>query len=87
MFRKYSCDCIGFEVTDHDTGELHAYCVEACDYNVGGSNHELGLWLRPELLQKSSEPLSWAHSTELMDKLSMLLFDGYRLREVKSALS
>lgn len=84
MFRKYSCDCIGFEITDEETGEMHAYCVQACDDRH--SDGELGLWLRPELMEKPCEPLPFPLSTELIEELSGLVSDGYRFRTVRSSL-
>lgn len=83
MLRKYSCDCIGFEVTD-DNGERHAYCVWACDGPVDAP--DVGMWERPGLLEKTSEPVSFARTVELLGTLSQYVGDGHRFREVRSAL-
>lgn len=83
MFRKYSCDCIGFEITD-EGGHRHAYCVWACDAPVDAP--DVGLWSRPGLLDKSSEPLSFKRTTELLKQLNSLVNDGSRLRTVVEVL-
>ena len=84
MFRKYSCDCIGFEVTDEETGEMHAYCVQACDSDRGG----LSLWLRPDLLNDpdGGEVMSFAASAKLIEAMNSLMTDGHRFRTVQSSL-
>jgi hypothetical protein len=82
IFRTYSCDCIGFEVTD-DEGNRHAFCVWSCDAPVDAP---VGLWERPGLLEKTSEPVPFVRNIELLDALSRCISDGQRFREVRSAL-
>lgn len=83
MFRKYSCDCMGFEITD-DNGARHAYCVWACDAPVDAPG--VGIRERPGLLEKTSEPVPFPRTVELLDALSQYVGDGQRFREVRSAL-
>lgn len=84
MFRRYSCDCVGFEVTD-DGGGRHAFCVWACDRTYLDSP-DVGIWERPGLLEKTSEPIPFTRTIELLDALSRYIGDGQRFREVRSAL-
>lgn len=83
MLRKYSCDCIGFEVTD-DNGERHAYCVWACD--APGDAPDVGMWERPGLLEKTSEPLTFGRTVGLLEQIDRYIQDGDKFREVKSLL-
>ncbi len=83
MLRKYSCDCSGFEVTD-DKGERHAYCVWACD--APGDAPDVGMWERPGLLEKTSEPLPYGRTVGLLEQIGGYIQDGDRFREVKSLL-
>jgi hypothetical protein len=83
VLRKYSCDCIGFEVTDDD-GARHTYCVWACDAPVDAP--DVGMWERPGLLEKTSEPVPFVRTIELLNALSRYIEDGQRFREVRSAL-
>lgn len=83
MLRKYSCDCIGFEAPD-DKGERRAYCVWACDAPVDAPS--VGMWERPGLLEKTSEPLTFARTAGLLKQIDRYIGDGYRFREVKSLL-
>jgi len=83
MLRKYSCDCIGFEITD-DNGDRHAFCVWACDAPVDAP--DVGVWERPGLLEKTSEPVPFTRTVELLDVIAQYIGEGHRLREVRSAL-
>ena len=82
-FLKYSCDCIGFEVTDDD-GDLKAFCVWACDAPVDAP--DVGVWERPGLLEKTSEPVPFVRTVELLDVIAQYIGEGQRFREVRSAL-
>lgn len=83
MLRKYSCDCVGFEITD-DAGVRHAFCVWACDAPVDGP--QVGMWERPGLLEKTSEPIPFERTLELLKSIDRLIGDGERFREVRSIL-
>lgn len=83
MLRKYSCDCIGLEVTD-DNGDRHAYCVWACDAPVEAP--DVGMWERPGLLEKTSEPLPFNRTVDLLKQIGKYIKDGDRFRTVVSVL-
>lgn len=83
MLRKYSCDCIGFEITD-DKGERHAYCVWACDAPADAP--DVGMYPRPGLLEKTSEPLSFGRTVGLLEQIDRYIQDGDTFREVKALL-
>jgi len=83
MLRKYSCDCIGFEVTDDDGGR-HAYCVWSCDAPTDAP--DVGMWERPGLLEKSSEPVSFKRTVELLKAIDRYIADGDRFRVLRSTL-
>jgi len=83
MLRRYSCDCIGFEVTD-DNGDRHAYCVWSCDAPVDAPS--VGMWERVDLLYKSSELLPFKRTVELLEQIGGYIKDGDRFREVKRLL-
>lgn len=83
MFRRYSCDCIGFEVTDDD-GDPHAYCVWACDAPVEAPS--FGMWDRPGLLEKTSEPVSFDRTVSLLDQISKSIKDADRYHTIRIAL-
>ena len=83
MFRKYSCDCIGFEVTD-DNGDRHAYCVWSCDAPTDSPN--VGMWERPGLLEKTSEPVSFKRTVELLKGIDRYINDGDRFRVLCATL-
>ena len=83
MLRKYSCDCIGFEVTD-DNGDRHTYCVWACGAPVDAPS--VGMWERPDLLNKTSKPLPFKRTVDLLKQVNKYIVDGDRFREVKRLL-
>ena len=83
MFRKYSCDCIGFEVTDDD-GERHAYCVWSCDAPT--DTPDVGMWERPGLLEKASEPVPFSRTVELLKGIDRYIGDGHRFRTLRLTL-
>lgn len=83
MFRKYSCDCVGFEVTD-DNGDRHAYCVWACDAPT--DSPDVDVWERPGLLEKISEPVPFKRTVELLNSIGRYIGDGYKFREVQRLL-
>lgn len=83
MFRKYSCDCIGFEVTD-DNGDRHAYCVWSCDAPTDSPN--VGMWERPGLLEKTSEPVPFKRTVELLKGIDRYINDGDRFRVLCATL-
>ena len=83
MLRKYSCDCVGFEVTD-DNGDRHAYCVWACDAPT--DSPDVGVWERPGMLEKTSEPVPFKRTVELLKSIDRYIGDGYKFREVQRLL-
>lgn len=83
MLRKYSCDCIGFEVTDDD-GDRHAYCVWACDAPADAPS--VGMWERPGLLEKTSEPVPFKRTVDLLKGIDRYISDGDRFRILRSTL-
>jgi len=83
MLRKYSCDCIGFEIADDD-GERHAYCVWSCDAPT--DSPDVGMWERPGLLEKTSEPVPFKRTVELLEQMGKYIVDGDRFRVLRSTL-
>jgi len=83
LFLKYSCDCVGFEITEED-GKRHAYCVCPCD-----THHDdpgVTLYERPGLLEKTSEPVSFDRSVKLLHAMSSLMAAGYNFEQLQRIL-
>jgi hypothetical protein len=81
MLVKFTCGCVGLVgVTDGPV------VIHPCDLNDPECWEPLGLRPRPSLADKGYEPLPAAEAEALLKRLNNLIWDGYRLRRIRSAL-
>ena len=81
---KYECGCIGFE----PNGAMCAVLVTCCDSDYREAR--FGLYPRQmtngnndNLRLKSFEPLSQEETIKIMQKMGVLLYDGWALSEIR----
>ena len=72
LFHKYDCGCVGIPMAS-DTALL----VSACDDNSG--EYYMGTRAVPN---KTSEAVSGEEQEKIIKDLSLLIADGYRMREL-----
>jgi len=58
--------------------------VSACDAPVDAPS--VGMWERPGLLEKTSEPLPFKRMAPLLEQMGKYIVDGDRFRVLRSTL-
>jgi len=81
---KFSCGCVGFEPGE----DKRALVVRACDSDWADSEFS---FFRRDMADaggvKGSSPLGRAEAEAMLEKIGLLVADGYGLRAVKSVLA
>ena len=85
MFRVYSCDCVGFEITT-ESGDRQAWCVSPCDSPTGDERDFPTLYIRSGLLEKESVPLDPQRTVTLLTAMARTLQDGHKFAALQRVL-
>jgi hypothetical protein len=78
LFFRFDCGCIG---TAPDSGG-HSIIVKACDY----TDDEYCFMQRGGFDTKKAKHLTLTEHAKVVEELSKLIIDGYKLRRVKRLL-